>query len=357
MEIFDSSRALRAERLKDFGRVAFSLAAGRGPDAIDVARSVYGSSGANLVRGAMLTYAQHDSLATKGAVDTSLLNDAAFDEFGAVANAFVTAIADEFIGSKIGARKVSFAGRAMVSAIAASASWAGNGRSKPVTRSSFAGLTVPPAKVEATVVVPNDAFRSARADLEGSLVDDLRSAVARRLNATFASAAAATTDAPAGIAAGAYGVTSSGATTAAIITDVASMIDAADGFDSSLSESAFIASPKAYARLRLDRIASDDGTLAGRPLLSARGAQGLMLVDGSRVALAMDDRVAIARSEAALIEMSDDPEADSGTAVSLFQKNLVALRAELFCNWTTFGGGEGTSASPAVVSLESASWT
>jgi hypothetical protein len=356
MEIFDHEKALRDAHLKDFGRIAFALGSAHAPDAVDAAHATYGKAGASLVRGARLSAMHVQALATKAAVDPSLADDSDFDTYSAVASSFVASLVEKFIGANIGAQRVPFAGRTLVEAIASSASWVGDGRSKPVTRTSYAGVTVPPAKVAATIVVPADAFQSARADLESGLVNGLRAALVRRLNRTFASADAATTDAPAGIGYGAYPVSTTGATNTAIIADVASMIDVADDLGLSLDSAVFIASPKAYARLRLDRIASDDGTLAGRPLLTATGATGLMLVDGSRVALAMGDRVAISRSEAAVVEMSDDPEAESGTPVSLFQKNLVALRCELFANWTTFGGGEGTSAAPAVVSLTSATW-
>jgi hypothetical protein len=358
--VFDHERALRAQRIKDCGRLLFALGATRGrgmADAAAAAKAIYGTDVERLMRGALLVNMDHEAMVRKASVDPSLSNDDAFDEYAAVSAAIFSTITDSFIGAQLGAHRTSFTDQTMTQAIAASASWVGNGRLKPITRTSFAGLVVPPAKLAATIVVPADAFVTARADLESALVGYLTAAAQRRLNGTFASSSAATTDAPAGIGAGSYAVTSTGTTSTTIIADIASMIDAADSLDSSLADSAFIASPKAYARLRLDRIASDDGSLAGRPLLSARGAQGLMLVDASRVALAMDDRVAISRSEHATVEMSDDPEADTGTTVSLFQKNLVALRAELFVNWSTFGGGEGTNAAPAVVSLDSASWT
>ena len=355
MEIFDHDRALRAGRIKDAGRLLFVLGATSG-DNLDreaTAAALYGDPYAGLMRSAMATHMFHDPV-KKSAVAVS---DASSDgAYAGVASAIVEVITDEFIGAKIGARRVSFTDQQMVQAIAASASFVGNGRAKPITRTSFAGLTIPPSKVAATLVAPKEAFAVARPDLETALIGELTAAVARRLNAVFASAAAATTDAPAGLGYGAYPISSAGSTTANIVSDIALMIDAADSLDNSLSAAAFVASPKAYARLRLDRIASDDGSLAGLPLLSVKGATGLLLVDGSRVALAMDDTVAISRTEHANVELSDDPEADSGTVVSLFQKNLVGLRCELFVAWQSFGGGEGTSASPACVSLTSAAW-
>jgi hypothetical protein len=104
------------------------------------------------------------------------------------------------------------------------------------------------------------------------------------------------------------------------------------------------------------RIADDAGTLAGLPLLSCAGAAGLTLVSGQHVALAMADRVRVARSEQANIEMSDAPESDTADVVNLWQKNLVALKVEMFANWTVFGPSD-SNGTKACVTLTSATWT
>jgi hypothetical protein len=350
MSAFDVDGALREARVKDFGRVLFSLGANRGRGVIDAeeyARARFGDHVAKAVGESFQL--------NKAAVDPSLSGDSDFDAFAPVAAAFLGTITDQFIGAQINPARVGFAGqRYMVPSVAASASWVGNGRAKPVTRTQWAGLALPVAKVEASIVVPQDAFVMARADLTGALTAELQRACVDRLNATFASASAATTDAPAGIGADATTVASTGATTSAIIADVSGMVGTLTGAGITLTRAYWIASDKAAARLDLENIARN-GMLAGRPLLSCAGAVGLMLVSGQHVALAINDVVDVRRSEQATIEMSDDPEADTGTVVSLFQKNLVALIAEVKVAWRLIGPSDSTGKLAAVV-LTGASW-
>jgi hypothetical protein len=59
-----------------------------------------------------------------------------------------------------------------------------------------------------------------------------------------------------------------------------------------------------------------------------------VLVKASEIFLADDGGVTVDLSTEASIEMSDDPANDSGTVVSMYQTNQVALRAERFINWS-----------------------
>jgi hypothetical protein len=344
MEVFNADRELREARLRDFSCVLNSIGMVRSTSALDV------------IDGARHRYGPEIGRLAKAAVGLSADDTELTAAWAATARAFLEVVGDSFLGLQVAPRRIGFVENDLASAVACSASWVGSGRAKPICRAELAGVHLPASNVAATIVVPREAFLAARPDLESGLVADLQRAAAARLNATFASGSAATTDAPAGIAFGATEVASTGATAAAIATDLANMIDALDNAGVSLAAASWLASPRAAATLRLLRIADDAGTLAGLPLLSAVGASGLTLVSGDHVALALDDTVQIARTEQATVELSDAPEDEVGDVVSLFQANLVALRAELSANWAVFGPSS-SSGNGAVALLTGATWT
>jgi HK97 family phage major capsid protein len=59
----------------------------------------------------------------------------------------------------------------------------------------------------------------------------------------------------------------------------------------------------------------------------------VVLVNAAEIFLADDGGVSVDMSNQATIEMSDDPENDTGTQVNMFQTNQIALRAERYINW------------------------
>jgi hypothetical protein len=103
------------------------------------------------------------------------------------------------------------------------------------------------------------------------------------------------------------------------------------------------------------KISDADGGLAGLPVVVSNAAAGsVLLVDASRIAVGVDDAVELTVSRDATIELSDSP-TGSGTFTSLFQKNLVALRAEMHVNWSVFGP-EDSNGQAAVVALTGATY-
>jgi HK97 family phage major capsid protein len=87
-------------------------------------------------------------------------------------------------------------------------------------------------------------------------------------------------------------------------------------------------------------LSMNGGTLMGIPVITSQyaliGGNALfIMVNASDVFLADDGGVSVDASREASILMSDTPVADAatGTTVSMWQNNMLALRAERFVNW------------------------
>ena len=185
--------------------------------------------------------------------------------------------------------------------------------------------------------------------------------LAEQINAKLSSDDAPTAAAPGGLGYGATVITSTGTTIAQITADCANAIDIIA--DAGYMPDAWLLSPKAAATVRLLKVADAGGdTLAGLPILSGVGVKGVTLLDSSRIALSLGDRVVLTASGDGDVEMSDAPGADStvptaatSNMVSLFATNSVALRAVAAINASIVAEAD-SNGSKASVSIGGASW-
>jgi hypothetical protein len=80
----------------------------------------------------------------------------------------------------------------------------------------------------------------------------------------------------------------------------------------------------------------DGGSILGLPVVISQsvGAR-VILVNAPEILIARDPAVTIDASEEASLVMTDTPEASPAATslVSMFQRNYIAIRAELFINW------------------------
>jgi hypothetical protein len=136
-----------------------------------------------------------------------------------------------------------------------------------------------------------------------------------------------------------------------------------DDFSGSVERGVFVARAATYASMQsanFPRVGIRDGVLLGAPALVSSFApeSSLLLIDPLHIGLAMDAITVTAAREGS-IEMDSAPsqvaEADSSPAstgsnlVSLFQTNALALRADVFCNWSVSSG--------AVAWLDTSAWS
>lgn len=249
--------------------------------------------------------------------------------------------------------RIPFVRSAGVQVLGVTAGFVGEGQSRVVQRSEFTPIAHPLRGVGALVVASAEGVRD-QPGAEVLLRNELIRAGAAAIDAKFASADAVSSIAPAGIAENATAVSSTGATAAAVSTDLAAMVDVLA--DSSLAAPVWLLSPKAHAFLQLLGVTNDAGDrIAGFPVHSSSAISRILLLASDRLALSLSDEVALVASREGDVEMSDDPENEAGTRVSLFQTNSVALALNAYANWS-LRAPEVTAGSKGVVELTGASY-
>jgi hypothetical protein len=82
------------------------------------------------------------------------------------------------------------------------------------------------------------------------------------------------------------------------------------------------------------------GTFFGLPVITttavpktASGGAIIILLDASEIFFADDGQVMLDASQEASLQMSSTPSAGAQSLVSLWQNNLIGIRAERFMNW------------------------
>lgn len=289
--------------------------------------------------------ARTDALTRKSAVPaattaassySSLVELAGISEFrAALERKILPAVID-------GAWKIPFAIPFSLQSGPATATWIDEGA--PIRVSGFvsAAVRLPPRKIATISVLTGELLRATGSKADATIIRILTNALAAAVNSTFVSSVAASGGAPGGIAENAASISSTGDTAAEISSDLSALISLADSADVDLAQSSWLMSPAKAAliaaALGLPNLGLRGGFLLGAPALVDRAiGSDVLLVDGSRVAVALGNPD-VMPAESATLEMLDNPTnaSSDGTAtnmVSLFQTDSIALRATLAVNW------------------------
>jgi HK97 family phage major capsid protein len=244
-----------------------------------------------------------------------------------------------------------------------SASWVGQGKSKPVTKFDFNATTIPFTKVAAISVLTQELARFSDPSAEALVRDSLADTVIARIDNDLMDPdlAAVANVSPAGLLNG-VAPTVVGAIDysdpASVRCAIAALWEPWDSTNLG-SRPAYYTTPAvarmlAFAIDPLGNVAfpgmtPQGGTLMGVPVrvsqyLAQNGGSGgapFILVDESEIWLADDGSVTLDWSDQATIEMSDTPVGSSSATVtsngspfvSMWQTNSIALRAERFIWW------------------------
>lgn len=230
------------------------------------------------------------------------------------------------------------------------------GGPKPIAKFDLARVTLVPQKGSAIVVVTDETLKRSDGLAELSLGTELARALGAQLdrrafNPNFGDS----------IAAGGTVLDSSGSSLAAIDSDLRAMLAIFATADAALDTAVWIMSPTTAGYLATLRgtagaaaypeIGIRGGKLLGAPVyvssaLIAAGspAEGaIVLVDPTQVLVADEGQADVQLARSASIQLSDSPTDSATSTVSLWQSNLVALRAERWLSWKC------TSASAAAV--------
>jgi len=250
------------------------------------------------------------------------------------------------IGRLDGFRRVPFNIQMPKQVSSSSSQWVGEGKRKPVSKPGFGTVTLGFAKSASIIVFNDELLRFSNPSIEGIVRQDLAEAMTQFLDEQFIkpSVAAVAGTNPASVTNGAAHAAASGngllnldADFKAAVQTFANANITADGFywvmrpDSAISLG-LIRTP--FGLLQFPEINGNGGTFYGYPVVTSNSVpEGtLIILKPSEILLADDGGVSIDMSKEASIVMESDSTAD-GEAISMFQNNMVAMRAERFINW------------------------
>ena len=293
----------------------------------------------------------------KAAMDAGTTTDATWAgplvEYQTMAGEFIDLLRPRTIVGRLnGLRRVPFNIRVAGKTQGSTVGWVGQGAPKPVSELAFNEVTLGFAKAAGIVVITQELARFSDPRAEEIIRNDLRDTMAEFMDAQFIDPAvsAVANVSPASITNGLTPTTSAGATIANITTDITAAFTGFINAELSPTSAAWIMHPLTAMALSLKRTAQDvfaypditmnGGTFFGLPVIvstavprTTSGGAIIILVDANEIFFADDGQVALDASQEASLQMSSTPSAGAQSLVSLWQNNLIGIRAERFMNW------------------------
>jgi HK97 family phage major capsid protein/HK97 family phage prohead protease len=239
----------------------------------------------------------------------------------------------------------------------ATVNWVGEGKVKPVTSLAFDSITLDHSKIAGIVPLNEELVRLSTPSAEALVRDDLAKAIVQFMDLEFVDPTNASTDvSPASITYGVSPITATGTTAATLRADIASLM--ATFLDSNLqvNSAVWIMTQQTALRISLMQnslgqaefpgISMMGGTFVGLPVVVSENVPStggsptdgfpIILVNAADVLLADDGQVMIDASREASLQMEtapDSPPTASTTLISLWQHNMIAIKAERWINW------------------------
>ncbi len=293
----------------------------------------------------------------KSAMDAGTTTDTTWAaplwQYQTMASEFIELLRPETIVGKIqGLRRVPFNVRVASKTQGSTVGWVGQGAPKPVSELAFSELTLGLAKAAGIVVISQELARSATPAAEGIIRQDLIDSMSVFMDVQFISpsVAAVANVSPASITNGLTAASSTGSTVATVTADLKTLISTFINNDIPSRNPYFVMHPITALGLSLLRTAQDifafpdinhmGGTLFGIPVICSRsvpkttsGGSIIVLLDASEIFFADDGQVTLDVSEQASLQMDSAPTNAASSMISLWQNNLIGIRAERFMNW------------------------
>lgn len=261
------------------------------------------------------------------------------------------------LGRITGIRRVPFNIRIPRQTGGATVGWVGEAAPKPVSRLSFDTVSMPSSKIAGIVVITSELARFSSPSAEAVVRQDMVEAVAEFTDAQFINPGVApvTNVSPGSITNGATAVASAGNTLADIEADLRAAREYFVANRIPLAGATWVMDPTTRIGLEELRTAQDifayptlaaGGTLKGLPVIESLGVgtydqdgagagtaqKFIALISGPNVMLADDGQVMLDASDQASLVMDDAP-GGGGTFTSLWQRNMIGIRAERFIHW------------------------
>lgn len=226
---------------------------------------------------------------------------------------------------------------------AVSVGWVGETKRKPTTNPTFGSVNLTKSKVAGIVLLSEELMRFSSPKADRIILEDFVKSTAEFIdNDFFDPEKAETEDSPASVLAGSTKIDSSGTTAVAIEADLEKVIKVLTDNNIPLEGAYWVMSASRAANLSnmrdaIGRKYFDGMNLKGEKELmtlpveiSAGVTDKIVLVVPGEILLADDGGMDFAISTEATINMGTDAAPDW---VNLFERNLMAIRAERFIRW------------------------
>lgn len=228
--------------------------------------------------------------------------------------------------------------------------WVGQGAPKPVGKLQFGTITLGITKAAGIVVITEELARNSTPSAEAVIRADMIAGIAQFLDLEFidpAKAAVANVS-PGSITNGVTPITTAGTTPANARTDLVALMNAMTAAGIPLSGATLIMSetnalalaaalnPLGQPLFPLVNISGGTGPFGVSIVTSQAAGSNVILVAAPCILYADDGGVTIDVSREASVQMDsapDNPGVATTVLTSLWQNNLVGLRAERFINW------------------------
>lgn len=260
------------------------------------------------------------------------------------------------IGRVTGFRSIPFNVRMPRQTSGGTVGWVGEGAPKPVTKLAFDTVTVPHAKIAAIIAITDELARMSTPSAESTVRQDLLETIAQFMDVQFIdqTIAASADVSPGAITNGITAVDSTGGTVAQVTADLNAAITAVAVANIPMRSPYWVMHTRSFNYLRTLRTAQDifafrdelnAGRLMGYPVIVSNnvplrdqnaggGTEGyITLFDASEIFMADDGETMLDVSREASLQMDSAPSAGAQSLVSLWQNNLVGIRAERYVYW------------------------
>ena len=273
-------------------------------------------------------------------------------EYRDMSGEFVELLRDQTVFDKLtGVRRVPARIRVPTQTAGSTAQWVGETQPKPVSALGFDQVTLDEHKIAGIVVISQELARSSSPNAVDLIQGDLVKAVAARIDATLLdpTAAAVAGVSPASLTNGVTPIAASGTDAAALRSDVQDLFTSYLDANMSVSNLVWVMSPgqalaislmqNALGQAEFQGITPQGGTFFGLPVIvsnavpATSGGSMIVLINQGSILAADDGVVTLDVSTQASIIMDSDPANSSATPVSMFQNNMLAVRAERFLTW------------------------
>lgn len=223
---------------------------------------------------------------------------------------------------------------------AATGYWVGESKAIPASKQDFNEVSLTPQKVAAISVISKELMRDSAPSAEMLVRDGLIEAISQRIDNTFISNAAAVSGvSPAGILNNIAATTSSGTDGDAVANDFKElMYRFTTAFNSGgqyIVMNPTLATGLALLRNALDQyefpnITEDGGTIFGKPVITGDNvnANYLIMLKPSDIYRIGMGNIEVSMSDAATIEMANNPGADTDTPTAPTQKFVGMFQTE-----------------------------